>query len=66
MKKKILILGSRHDSIVPNLEFDEVYAANSAAINALKYKKKFPHIKIISCTGGVVFDKISICRNSIL
>tara|TARA_B100000780_G_scaffold278023_1_gene250243 strand:+ start:653 stop:1351 length:699 start_codon:yes stop_codon:yes gene_type:complete len=66
MKKKILVLGSRHDSIVPNLEFDEVYVANSAAINALKYKKKFPHIKIICCSAGLVFDKNPICRNSIL
>ena len=55
MKKKILVLGSRHDSIVPNLEFDEVYVANSAAINALKYKKKISSHKdhMLFCRLGL-------------
>ena len=38
----ILVLGSKPDSKLPDVEVDKIYSANGAAERAFNYKKKYP------------------------
>ena len=53
----ILILGSRGDVKLPNLNFKKIYSANGAAILVDVYKKKFPNIFHTNIFGFHEFQK---------
>ena len=53
----ILVLGSKPNSIVPNIFFEKVYTANGAADIGKKYKKYFPKTQIICLVGEREFKK---------
>lgn len=57
MKKKILVVGSKPNSKVPNFFFPKIYAANGACIRVKEYKKKFTNTKLISVLGSREFSK---------
>jgi hypothetical protein len=54
-KKKILILGSKYGSKLPNTKVDIIYSANGAAERAALYKTYYPDTFHINITGGTNF-----------
>ena len=55
--KYILVLGSKPNSIIPNIEVNYVYAANGAAEIAENYKKNFKNTKIVSVVTAAEFER---------
>ena len=53
----ILVLGSKPNSIVPNIFFEKVYTANGAAEIGKRYKRKFKKTNIICSVGLREFQK---------
>ena len=47
----ILVLGSKPNSIVPNIFFEKVYTANGALILVKNVSKYFPKTQIICLVG---------------
>ena len=55
--KYILVLGSKPNSIIPNIKADYVYAANGAAEIAENYKKNYINTKIVSVVTAPEFER---------
>ena len=55
--KYILVLGSKPDSIIPQIEVTKIYAANGAAERASSLINIFPDIQLTSVVGGLEFKK---------
>ena len=53
----ILVLGSKPNSIVPNIFFEKVYTAHGAAEIGKRYKRKFKKTNIICSVGLREFQK---------
>ena len=56
-KNYILIIGSKPDSKLPDLNVETFYTANGAAQRASEYKKKYPRSNFISIVSGLEFIK---------
>ena len=48
----VLVIGSKPDTVMPNIIPKKIYAANGAAERAIVYKEKNPSTHIISITGS--------------
>lgn len=48
----VLVLGSKPDSVLPDVNPKHIYAANAAIEKSMIYRKKNPHVKITSIAGG--------------
>ena len=55
--KYILVLGSKPDSFIPNLNYSHIYAANGAAEKTVDLKKNSETIEFTSIVGGLEFLK---------
>ena len=53
--KNILVLGSKPDSKLPDIEVEKIYTANGAAERALNYKKKYPTTPLTCLVGAAEF-----------
>lgn len=62
----ILVVGSKPDSILPNLEVKKVYTANGAAERGRIYKKKFLNTKLITVVGAKEFLKNELVQKYII
>ena len=49
------MLGSKPDSMLPDIKVNRVYSANGAAERAILYKKKYPETEHIALTGAKEF-----------
>ena len=56
-KNYILIIGSKPESKLPDLNVETFYTANGAAERASEYKKKYPKTNFISIVSGFEFIK---------
>ena len=65
MIEKILVLGSKHNSELPDIPVSKIYAANAAALRAVQYRKKYNDNKLICCTNGKEYDRNPIVQNAI-
>lgn len=54
-KKYVLVLGSKPESLFPDIRVEKIYSANGAAERALNYKKKYPNIEHVALTGAKEF-----------
>ncbi len=57
MKKYVLVLGSKPDSKLPDVNVEKIYSANCAAERAVMYKKKYPKAKHISVITAREFNQ---------
>ena len=64
--KKILVLGSKYGSKLPDISVDKIYTANAAALRAIKYREKYPNTELICCTNGKEFERNLIVEEAIL
>ena len=53
-QKNVLVLGSKPDSVLPDLQVSSIYTANGAAERAKIYKEKYPNTPLICCAGARV------------
>jgi hypothetical protein len=51
----VLVLGSKPDSMLPDIKVKKIYSANGAAERAVLYKKKYPNTEHIALTGAKEF-----------
>ena len=56
-KEYVLVLGSKPNSIIPNVRVSNIYSANAAAERAAHYKKKFPKTYFSAIVGSREFLK---------
>ena len=56
-QKNVLVLGSRPNSVLPDLQVSSIYAANGAAERAKIYKEKYPNAPLICCAGASEFAR---------
>ena len=56
-QKNVLVLGSKPDSVLPDLQVSSIYAANGAAERAKIYKEKYPNTPLICCAGASEFAR---------
>ena len=56
-QKNVLVLGSKPDSVLPDLQVSSIYAANGAAERAKIYKEKYPKTPLICCAGASEFAR---------
>ena len=54
-KRYVLVLGSKPESLFPDVKVEKIYSANGAAERALNYKKKYPNIEHVALTGAKEF-----------
>ena len=55
--KYILVLGSKPDSFIPNLNYSHIYAANGAAEKTVGLRKNSKTVEFTSIVGGLEFLK---------
>lgn len=65
-EKYVLVLGSKPESMFPDIEVKKIFAANGAAEKASLYLKKYPNIKLTSIVGGREFEKNLDVQNRVL
>ncbi len=53
----VLVLGSKPDSNLPDIEVSKIYTANGAAERADYYRKKYPTNKLTCICGAAEFSK---------
>ena len=53
----ILVLGSKPDSKLPNIEVDKIYTANGAAERAIHFRKKYLKNELTSIVGAREFAR---------
>ncbi len=65
IKKNILVLGSKHNSELPDIPVSKIYAANAAVLRAIQYRKKYNNNMLICCTNGKEYDRNPIVQRAI-
>ncbi len=53
--KNVLVLGSKPDSNLPDINVDKIYTANGAAERAYNYRKKYPSTPLACLVGASEF-----------
>lgn len=53
--KNVLVLGSKPDSNLPDINVDKIYTANGAAERAYNYRKKYPNTPLTCVVGAPEF-----------
>ena len=66
MNNPILILGASDELVIPELECEQVFTANSSAINGKIYKDKFQKCIHTNITPAKAFNKIEEIKKSVL
>jgi len=66
MNKYILVVGSKPDSMLPDLKVEEILTANGAAEKAKKYIEKFENTKFTAVIGGSEFLKNSQVKKRVI
>ena len=56
-KNYALVLGSKPDSKLPEVEVKKIYTANGAAERVLSYKEKYPNIHHTALIGAKEFQE---------
>ena len=64
-ENSVLVLGSKHNSGLPDLPVRKIYAANAAVLRAIKYRKKYENNLLICCTNGREYDRNVIVQQAI-
>ncbi len=64
-ENSVLVLGSKHNSELPDLPVRKIYAANAAVLRAIKYRKKYENNLLICCTNGREYDRNVIVQQAI-
>ena len=66
MNKRILVLGSKFGSNLPDVSVDKIYTANAAALRAIKYREKYPNNELICCTNAKEYERNFKVKEAIL
>lgn len=66
LNNQVLILGSKPESKLPDLEVDEIFSANAAAERGRIYKEKYNDIPLTSIVGAREFLKNDLVKNFII
>tara|TARA_B100000989_G_scaffold260710_1_gene211400 strand:- start:418 stop:1176 length:759 start_codon:yes stop_codon:yes gene_type:complete len=66
MSKYVLVLGSKPESKLPNIEVKKIYSANGAAERALKYKQKYHNVEHVALIGAKEFEQNQNVSNRVI
>ena len=62
----ILILGSKPDSMFPDVKVKKIYSANGAAERALDYKLRYPNVPHVALISSREFEENDKVRNRVI
>ena len=66
MNKYIIVVGSKPDSMLPDLKVEEILTANGAAEKAKKYIERYENTKFTAVIGGSEFLKNSQVKKRVI
>ena len=62
----ILILGSKPDSMFPDIKVKKIYSANGAAERALDYKLRYPNVPHVALISSREFEENDKVKNRVI